>query len=179
MGALLVYDISKKITFDNVQRWLGELRNHAEAGIVVMLVGNKSDLRHLRTVQMEEATQFAEAQNLFFVETSANEGTGVEEAFTSILTEIYHLISKKQVRVGVVLGSVMGSARGREGGGGVQEIPGASGTLPTVEEYTPMSANLFFTLPLNLTPTLARHPGARLWRRRTHSNQYRRDKRLV
>ena len=115
MGALLVYDISKKITFDNVQRWLGELRNHAEAGIVVMLVGNKSDLRHLRTVQMEEATQFAEAQNLFFVETSANEGTGVEEAFTSILTEIYHLISKKQVRVGVVLGSVLGSARGREG----------------------------------------------------------------
>mmetsp|Transcript_10649 Transcript_10649/g.22386 ORF Transcript_10649/g.22386 Transcript_10649/m.22386 type:complete len:220 (-) Transcript_10649:319-978(-) len=96
VGALLVYDISKKITFDNVQRWLGELRNHAEAGIVVMLVGNKSDLRHLRTVQMEEATQFAEAQNLFFVETSANEGTGVEEAFTSILTEIYHLISKKQ-----------------------------------------------------------------------------------
>lgn len=45
MGALLVYDISKHVTFENVERWLKELRDHAEANIVVMLVGNKSDLR--------------------------------------------------------------------------------------------------------------------------------------
>ena len=41
MGALLVYDISKHITFENVERWLKELRDHAEPNIVVMLVGNK------------------------------------------------------------------------------------------------------------------------------------------
>lgn len=133
VGALLVYDISKKITFDNVQRWLDELRLHAEAGIVVMLVGNKSDL--MRTVQMEEATQFAEAENLFFVETSANEGTGVEEAFTSILTEIYHLISKKQVRVearvGVRYGVRVGVHFELDGGRGrcMQESPATNGTL--------------------------------------------------
>lgn len=45
VGALLVYDISKHVTFENVERWLKELRDHAEANIVVMLVGNKSDLR--------------------------------------------------------------------------------------------------------------------------------------
>lgn len=45
VGALLVYDISKKLTFENVERWLKELRDHAEPNIVVMLVGNKSDLR--------------------------------------------------------------------------------------------------------------------------------------
>ena len=45
MGALLVYDISKHVTFENVERWLKELRDHAEANIVVMLIGNKSDLR--------------------------------------------------------------------------------------------------------------------------------------
>lgn len=45
MGALLVYDISKHQTFENVERWLKELRDHAESNIVVMLVGNKSDLR--------------------------------------------------------------------------------------------------------------------------------------
>ena len=55
---------SKKGTFDNVERWLKELRDHAEAGIVVMLVGNKSDLKHLRTVQTEEAMQFAKENTL-------------------------------------------------------------------------------------------------------------------
>jgi GTPase SAR1 family protein len=59
-----VPSFSKKGTFDNVERWLKELRDHAEAGIVVMLVGNKSDLKHLRTVTTEEAMQFAKDNNL-------------------------------------------------------------------------------------------------------------------
>ena len=59
VGALLVYDISKHQTYENVQRWLKELRDHADANIVIMLVGNKSDLRHLRAVPTEEAKQFA------------------------------------------------------------------------------------------------------------------------
>ncbi len=42
------------MTFEDVERWLKELRDHAEANIVVMLVGNKYDLRHLRTVSTEE-----------------------------------------------------------------------------------------------------------------------------
>lgn len=42
-----------------MQRWLKELRDHADANIVIMLVGNKSDLRHLRAVPTEEAKQFA------------------------------------------------------------------------------------------------------------------------
>ena len=48
VGALLVYDIAKHLTYENVERWLRELRDHADANIVIMLVGNKSDLRHLR-----------------------------------------------------------------------------------------------------------------------------------
>jgi Ras-related protein Rab-11A len=59
VGALLVYDISKHQTYDNVNRWLKELRDHADSNIVIMLVGNKSDLRHLRAVPTEEAKQFA------------------------------------------------------------------------------------------------------------------------
>ncbi|CAO0796172.1 unnamed protein product [Mucor circinelloides] len=59
VGALLVYDISKHSTFESVSRWLKELRDHADANIVIMLVGNKSDLRHLRAVPTEEAKQFA------------------------------------------------------------------------------------------------------------------------
>lgn len=43
------------VTFENVERWLKELRDHADANIVIMLVGNKSDLRHLRSVHTEDA----------------------------------------------------------------------------------------------------------------------------
>eukprot|EP00429_Kryptoperidinium_foliaceum_P087303 CAMPEP_0176186688 /NCGR_PEP_ID=MMETSP0121_2-20121125/1999_1 /TAXON_ID=160619 /ORGANISM="Kryptoperidinium foliaceum, Strain CCMP 1326" /LENGTH=214 /DNA_ID=CAMNT_0017525181 /DNA_START=42 /DNA_END=690 /DNA_ORIENTATION=- len=88
-------DISKQITFDNVERWLKELRDHAEPNIVIMLVGNKSDLRHKRAVSTETAMAFAESNNLAFIETSALDSTGVEEAFRQILTEIYRLMSRK------------------------------------------------------------------------------------
>jgi uncharacterized membrane protein len=59
VGALVVYDIAKHLTFENVDRWLKELRDHADANIVVMLVGNKSDLRHLRAVPADQARAFA------------------------------------------------------------------------------------------------------------------------
>ncbi|MCP9261100.1 Ras-related protein Rab-11A [Dirofilaria immitis] len=55
VGALLVYDIAKHVTYENVERWLKELRDHADQNIVIMLVGNKSDLRHLRAVPTDEA----------------------------------------------------------------------------------------------------------------------------
>ena len=55
----MVYDISKHPTYESVERWLRELRDHADTNIVIMLVGNKSDLRHLRAVPTEEATDFA------------------------------------------------------------------------------------------------------------------------
>eukprot|EP00270_Netrium_digitus_P008603 TRINITY_DN2584_c0_g1_i1.p1 TRINITY_DN2584_c0_g1~~TRINITY_DN2584_c0_g1_i1.p1 ORF type:complete len:214 (+),score=21.67 TRINITY_DN2584_c0_g1_i1:84-725(+) len=95
VGALLVYDITKHVTFENVERWLKELRDHADSNIVIMLVGNKSDLRHLRAVATEDAQAFAEKDGLSFIETSALESTNVENAFHKILTEIYRIVSKK------------------------------------------------------------------------------------
>jgi small GTP-binding protein len=56
---LLVYDIANHATYVNVMRWLKELRDHANPSIVIMLVGNKSDLKHLRAVPAEEARSFA------------------------------------------------------------------------------------------------------------------------
>ena len=58
-GALLVYDITKPHTYENVEHWLEELRTHAKNDIVVMLIGNKSDLEHLRIVSTDEAKSFA------------------------------------------------------------------------------------------------------------------------
>lgn len=100
VGALLVYDISKTQTFNNVERWLKELRDHADVNIVIMLVGNKSDLRHLRAVSEEEGVAFAEKEGLFHMETSALDSTGVETSFQQILTEIYHKMSRKTVASG-------------------------------------------------------------------------------
>ncbi|URE44422.1 ras-related protein [Musa troglodytarum] len=60
LGAILVYDVTKPTTFENVSRWLRELRDHADSNIVVMLIGNKTDLEHLRAVDTEEAQSFAE-----------------------------------------------------------------------------------------------------------------------
>lgn len=59
VGALLVYDISKHLTYESAERWLKELYEHADPHIVVMLVGNKRDLETLRTVPSEEAQAFA------------------------------------------------------------------------------------------------------------------------
>jgi len=100
VGALLVYDIAKHLTYENVERWLRELRDHADPNIVIMLVGNKSDLRHLRAVPTDEAKAFAERHRLSFIETSALDSTNVETAFHNILTEIYHIVGKRNLQGG-------------------------------------------------------------------------------
>jgi len=97
VGALIVYDIAKHLTFENVDRWLKELRDHADANTVIMLVGNKSDLRHLRSVTSDEAKLFAERNSIAFIETSALDSTNVETAFCTILTDIYKVISQKEI----------------------------------------------------------------------------------
>ncbi|GMY33583.1 ras-related protein Rab11D-like [Fagus crenata] len=100
VGALLVYDITRHATFENVDRWLKELRGHTDSNIVVMLVGNKSDLRHLVAVSTEEGKTYAEKESLYFMETSALEAINVENAFAEVLTQIYHTVSKKQMEGG-------------------------------------------------------------------------------
>lgn len=55
----MVYDITKHLTYESVERWLKELYEHADAHIVVMLVGNKTDLESDRSVPTEEARDFA------------------------------------------------------------------------------------------------------------------------
>ncbi|KAI9176942.1 hypothetical protein LWI28_008940 [Acer negundo] len=100
LGALLVYDVTKPTTFENVSRWLKELRDHADANIVIMMIGNKTDLKHLRAVATEDAQSYAEKEGLSFIETSALEAINVEKAFQTILSEIYRIISKKSLSSG-------------------------------------------------------------------------------
>ena len=90
-----MYDVTRHATYENVEKWLKELRDHTDPNIVVMLVGNKSDLRHLVAVPTEDAKSFAETESVYFMETSALESTNVDNAFVEVLKQIYHLVSKK------------------------------------------------------------------------------------
>ncbi|XP_047970875.1 ras-related protein RIC2 [Salvia hispanica] len=100
VGALLVYDVTRHSTFESVERWLRELRDHTDPNIVVMLIGNKCDLRHLVAVSTDDGTSFAEKESLYFMETSALDATNVENAFTEVLTQIHRIVSKKSMEAG-------------------------------------------------------------------------------
>jgi len=97
VGAFLAYDISNRASYINVTQWLKELRDHTDANIVIMLVGNKSDLTHLRAVPTDEAQSFAAEHGLSFIETSALDASNIELAFHTITTDIYHIVSKKSM----------------------------------------------------------------------------------
>ncbi|KAA3672400.1 uncharacterized protein DEA37_0008944 [Paragonimus westermani] len=92
VGALLVYDIAKRVTYENATQWLHELRDHSDQDIVVMFVGNKSDLRHLRMVPTDEAKEFAKREKMYFMETSALDASNVDEAFVEVLRAIFKLV---------------------------------------------------------------------------------------
>ncbi|KAG2489599.1 hypothetical protein HYH03_011880 [Edaphochlamys debaryana] len=93
LGVLLVYDVTKSGSFEAAKQWLKEFRENEEAAksdMVIMLVGNKLDLMHLREVTAEEAQAFCEREGIFFIETSALDSTNVGEAFQQMLTRIYN-----------------------------------------------------------------------------------------
>ncbi|EPB91059.1 Ras-like protein Rab-2A [Mucor circinelloides 1006PhL] len=87
-GALLVYDITRRDTFEHLPVWLEDVRQHANPNTVIMLIGNKSDLEKNRQVSREEAEQFAQENDLFFLETSAKSSDNVEKAFEETAAEI-------------------------------------------------------------------------------------------
>ncbi|ERN18297.1 hypothetical protein AMTRI_Chr10g5230 [Amborella trichopoda] len=95
VGALIVYDISRRTTFDNVTRWLEELKTHSDTTVSRILVGNKCDLVDIRDVSVEEGKALAEAEGLFFMETSALDSTNVKAAFEIVIREIYNNVSRK------------------------------------------------------------------------------------
>ena len=111
LGAMLVYDVTRRHTFEHAARWVDELRAHADKSIVVMLIGNKADLAAGRAVAADEAAAFAEEQGLFFSEASALSGENVERAFLRLLEEIHANVSRRP------LGVEAASADGRGHGG--------------------------------------------------------------
>jgi Ras-related protein Rab-2A len=93
-GALLVYDITQRHTFNHLTSWLEDARQHSNSNMVIMLIGNKCDLFARREVQKEEGEAFAREHGLIFMETSAKTAANVEEAFINTAREIYTKIQE-------------------------------------------------------------------------------------
>lgn len=92
VGALITYDITDMRSFENCSKWLEELRKSSDVKII-MLIGNKKDLREKRQVSSEIAKEFCKNENLYFIETSALSSSNVTIAFETLIKEIYQMIS--------------------------------------------------------------------------------------
>lgn len=97
LGAMLVYDITRRGTFENLKKWLHELREFGNPDMVIVLVGNKSDLSSSREVNIEDGKSLAQLEGLCFMETSAKEKLNVEEAFLQMITKIHEITSQKSL----------------------------------------------------------------------------------
>ncbi|NWS85681.1 RAB26 protein, partial [Toxostoma redivivum] len=87
---LLLYDVTNKASFDNIQAWLTEIHEYAQQDVVLMLLGNKVDSAQDRVVKREEGEKLAKEYGVPFMETSAKSGLNVELAFTAIAKELKH-----------------------------------------------------------------------------------------
>lgn len=96
VGALLVYDITSFRSFESVEeKWSRELYDNADQNIVVLLVGNKSDLEDRREVSFEEAQEYANQRNMSFIETSALDSSNVEQAFEQVIQHIHNQVQRQ------------------------------------------------------------------------------------
>ena len=92
--ALIVYDISNRDSFNNVSSWIEECINQSPKTIFMVLVGNKSDLSDRRQVSIEEGQELANKYGIVFYETSAKNGTNVENIFNDSADKIANNIDE-------------------------------------------------------------------------------------
>uniref|UniRef100_M4BM76 Uncharacterized protein n=1 Tax=Hyaloperonospora arabidopsidis (strain Emoy2) TaxID=559515 RepID=M4BM76_HYAAE len=96
VGAMIVYDITSRSSFEHVTGWLAQVHEHAHESLVLVLVGNKCDLAHLlesREVSTLEAARFAAKHSMEFLETSALDATNVVDAFKRMIVPVGRLLS--------------------------------------------------------------------------------------
>ena len=88
-GAIVVYDITNAESFANLAMWISEVREQADPNVVILIVGNKTDLHAQRAISTAQGEEFARANHVMFTETSALSDDNVTEAFNSIVERIH------------------------------------------------------------------------------------------
>ena len=94
-GAFLVYDITRKETFDSIDKWIPELQVNGSKDISILLIGNKNDLEDKRKVTQDEAEQKAKNFKVGFMETSAKSGDNLDKAFETLVHSIFDSSKRK------------------------------------------------------------------------------------
>ena len=101
-GCFIVYDITRRSSFDSIDRWLTDLKANCDEKITIVLLGNKSDLEEQREVSKDEGQQKAELYKLAFMETSALNGNNIENAFNELINDVYkhhHSSIEKEAKI--------------------------------------------------------------------------------
>jgi Ras-related protein Rab-11A len=94
-GALIVYDTTQKTSFENIDKWLSEIKEKSSKDMKLMIVGNKTDLKEERKVETNVALEKAKTLEVPIMEASALDGNNVKEAFHDLLKEMYKEIKQK------------------------------------------------------------------------------------
>ena len=94
-GAFVVYDITKKDTFDSVDKWIHDLKSTGDPKMTIMIIGNKLDLEHKREVLKEQGEEKARSFGCAFLETSAFSGDNIEKGFEMMISEIFKKYEKE------------------------------------------------------------------------------------
>ena len=87
-GALIVYDITRKNTFDNIDKWITDLKLNGDKNICIIILGNKSDLIDKREINKNDGIKKAEMYKTAFLETSALNGDNISKAFDELIEQI-------------------------------------------------------------------------------------------
>jgi small GTP-binding protein len=87
-AAIVVYDITKKDSFNGAKSWVKELQRRGDPHVVIALAGNKSDMENKRKVQTEEAQQYARDSDIIHMETSAKTAINVRDLFIEIAKKL-------------------------------------------------------------------------------------------
>ena len=92
-GALVVYDITQKSTYESLEKWVNDLKSAGDPKITIILIGNKSDLEENRQVSKEQGEEKAKSFGCAFLETSALSGDNIDKAFNMMVKEIFEKFS--------------------------------------------------------------------------------------
>ncbi len=142
MGALLLFDLTNRESFDHIPKWIEEVKSNA-GEIPMLLVGNKSDLLSERAVSRQEAESFAREFQLYYIESSAKDGTGVGDVFAILSCLMVGTPVPNEYLQGITLTDKTGKVMGQQ----METIPTPAPPPKPTPTYTPTPAPSFSPTP--------------------------------